>query len=328
MKHQESNIRPITETNQICDVIYPRSVQKFLDEVDRSGWTRHTSCPICHAPGVADMFVKSGFNHSECTTCHHQFVNPMPDEASIQYWYDSSEHHKAFNHLIETVAEQRKELLYKKRLTQLRETTAFRSILEVGCGTGGFLSFLKSVHPDVAVYGCDLSVHAVEICKQNGIEAFHSGAEALDYGRYSFDVIVLYEVIEHLVNPESVLAQIRERARPATRLLMTTPNTDGFDFKMLGRTYRGYMPPGHLHLFGKQSMRALLERLGYSDIEIRGNGRLDASIVKSYVENNRFNPDPFWKAVFESDNEAFLEDFQQLLIKHDLSGNMMVTATV
>ena len=108
---------------------------------------------------------------------------------------------------------------------------------------------------------------------------------------------------------------------------MSTPSNEGFDFKMLGKTYRGYMPPAHLHLFSKKSIRTILEKLDFAKIEIFGNGRLDVSIVKSYFENNRFNPDPFWKAAFETENESFLEDFQQLLIKHDLSGNMLVHAT-
>lgn len=324
MTQREADIRPVTETNYICDVIYPQSVQRFLAEVDRSKWTRHTSCPMCQAPGVADLFVKNGFAHSSCTRCEHQFVNPMPDLSSVAHWYASSEHQKAFNKLIEQVGEQRKELLYKKRLQQLLEICEFRSVLEIGCGTGGFLRYVRTERPSVRVYGCDLGADAVEICRKNEIEAFHSAAESLDYGAHDFDVIVLYEVIEHLVNPDDVLAAIRKNARPGTHLVMSTPNNDGFDFKMLGKAYRGYMPPGHLNLFSKKSMRALLERLGFSQIRIRGNGRLDASIVKSYYENNRYNPDPFWRAVFDADDDAFLEDFQEILIRHDRSGNMMV----
>lgn len=328
MSGREADIRPVTETNHICDVVYPQSVQKFLGEVDRSKWTRHTRCPMCSAHNLSEMFKKNGFAHSSCASCEHQFVNPMPDSSSVAHWYDTSEHQKAFNLLIERVSEQRKDLLYSKRLQQLAEVCEFGSILEIGCGTGGFLRYVREARPATRVYGCDLGAHAVEICRQNGIEAFHSAAEALDYAKYEFDVIALYEVVEHLVDPESVLAAIRASARPGTHLVMSTPNNDGFDFKMLGKTYRGYMPPGHLNLFSKKSMRALLERLGFSQITIRGNGRLDASIVKSYYENNRHNPDPFWKDVFDTDDDAFLQDFQQLLIKHDRSGNMMVHVTV
>jgi SAM-dependent methyltransferase len=325
---KEADIRPVAETNHICDVVYPQAAAKFLDEVDRSTWVTHERCPVCACPAVGYLFTKVGFDHAQCPRCGHQFVNPMPDHDAVAHWYATSEHQKAFNKLIERVGEQRREILYKKRLAQLLEACAFDSILEIGCGTGGFLRHVKSELPDVKVYGCDLGADAVAIAREHGVEAIHGAAEDFDYERHRPDVVVLYEVIEHLVEPERVLRSVRAGLSSGAHLVMSTPNNEGFDFRTLGKTYRGYMPPGHLHLFGLRSMRTLLERLGFVQVDVRGNGRLDANIVKSYYENNRFLPDHFWKAVFDAGDDAFLADFQDLLVKHGLSGNMMIHAVV
>jgi len=328
MFREEDKIRPVIWTNYVVDVLYLQAIEDLFDKVDTARWTTLDHCPICRSESIFSLFVKSRFPHFRCSSCEHQFVNPMPDEASVNYWYANSVSQKEFNRVIEVTAEERRNSLYEKRLRQLQQIAPFRSVLEIGCGTGGFLKYVKEQMPEVKVYGCDVDPFAIDLCRKNGIEGICEAAERVEYRNYDIDVIVMWEVVEHLIDPALILGAIARNGRTGTHLVMSTPNNEGFDFKMLSKTYRAYLPPGHLNLFSTQSMSSLLLGLGYSSVDVKCNGQIDASIVKAYYENNRYNPDPFFKQIFDDNKTEFLKDFQDLLIRHNLSGNMLVHARV
>ncbi|CAK0746658.1 conserved hypothetical protein [Gammaproteobacteria bacterium] len=328
MLRDESKIRPVIQTNYVVEVLYLQALEDFFEKVDTSRWTKLDQCPVCQSKAISLLFAKNRFSYFRCANCEHQFINPMPDEASVHYWYANSVSQKEFNRMIETTTEEHRHSLYQKRLHQLQQIAPFRSLLEIGCGTGGFLKYVKEKLPDVKVYGCDVDPFAIGLCRKNGIEGICEAAEKLEYRKYDIDIIVMWEVVEHLIQSGLMLGAIAKNAKQGTHLVMSTPNNEGFDFQILGKVYRAYLPPGHLNLFSVKSIDTVLRSVGYSSVEVKCNGQIDVSIVKGYYENNRYNPDPFFKRIFDENQMEFLKDFQDLLIKHNLSGNMLVHARV
>ncbi len=100
-------------------------------------------------------------------------------------------------------------------------------ILEVGCGLGYFAGAVsekfKYVGTDVAIF--PLKVARVREGAQNFIEsdavnlAFHSG---------SFDVVIAFDMLEHIANPSSVISEIYRVLREKGQLIATTPNVRSF----------------------------------------------------------------------------------------------------
>lgn len=136
---------------------------------------------------------------------------------------------------------------------------------EIGAAYGFFLKE-ASEHFDAA--GCDIS----EFAAQYGREKFGLDLEAMDYLDYAcetpFDVICLWDVVEHLREPHEYLAKAAKDLRPGGTLALSTGDIGSFMGRIRGRKWRLLHPPTHLHYFTVRSMRMLLERLGLADVEI------------------------------------------------------------
>jgi 2-polyprenyl-3-methyl-5-hydroxy-6-metoxy-1,4-benzoquinol methylase len=96
------------------------------------------------------------------------------------------------------------------------------SVLDVGCGTGGFLSHLREVRPHCRAQGVDISPRAVAVAVERGHDAFVADLVVDDIpGRY--DVITCFETIEHIAEAEVVLQKIRDACDGT--ILMSLPTT-------------------------------------------------------------------------------------------------------
>jgi SAM-dependent methyltransferase len=94
-------------------------------------------------------------------------------------------------------------------------------LLEVGCGTGGFLQELVTW---AEAYGLDLSKEAVGYCQERGIATVCQGSlNALPYGDNTFDGIIGVDVLEHLEDDQGALQEILRTCRPGGRLVATVP---------------------------------------------------------------------------------------------------------
>ena len=95
------------------------------------------------------------------------------------------------------------------------------SVLDVGCGSGEFLAYLRERHPDVALKGTDLSAVAVENTKAQGLDAlvFDVVTEEL---KEEYDYITCFEVLEHLAEAETALRHIKNAFR--RKLIVSIPN--------------------------------------------------------------------------------------------------------
>lgn len=95
------------------------------------------------------------------------------------------------------------------------------TLLDVGCGSGEFLSYLKSVNPGVKGKGIDLSSKSVEMTNAAGFEA-----EVRDIGcsriPEQYDFITCFEVIEHIADAETAVRNLKDSFRK--KLIISVPN--------------------------------------------------------------------------------------------------------
>lgn len=100
-----------------------------------------------------------------------------------------------------------------------------KSVLDVGCGTGYGAHLLSETAS--SVLAIDNSPDAIEYCRQNfiapNLEFRVVDAASLNLDQ-KFDVVLSFQVIEHLPDPEAFLRSLREHTRPGGMVLVTTPN--------------------------------------------------------------------------------------------------------
>jgi SAM-dependent methyltransferase len=101
--------------------------------------------------------------------------------------------------------------------------TSIQDIIEHGCGTGFVLAELKRLFPRARVVGADLFAEGLVLARRRFAGPLVQ-TDILQSGyRAAFDLVGLFDVLEHLDNDLQVLNVIREQLRPGGCLLMTVP---------------------------------------------------------------------------------------------------------
>ncbi|GAB5453658.1 MAG: hypothetical protein Hals2KO_39860 [Halioglobus sp.] len=112
------------------------------------------------------------------------------------------------------------------RLTKKLGIRNGESVLDVACGTGGWLEACKERGASVA--GIDLSTRAIAVCRQRIPEGeFHDQpAETLPFSDGEFDVVTCLGSLEHFLNPVASLREMVRVAKPDARFCILVPNSD------------------------------------------------------------------------------------------------------
>jgi 2-polyprenyl-3-methyl-5-hydroxy-6-metoxy-1,4-benzoquinol methylase len=135
---------------------------------------------------------------------------------------------------------------------------------------------LKNCH----VIGLDISDDAIKACNEKGIKVIKCDLEE-DEIPGTYDIIILSAVIEHLIDPLSVLDKIRDNFNENGCIIVGVPNFSEFGARIqyfLGKNIKrfgydekdmklGIQPSGHIQFFNKATLSYLLERTGYKPVE-------------------------------------------------------------
>ncbi len=144
------------------------------------------------------------------------------------------------------------------------------TILDVGCGAGGFGQFLKAQRP-VEVWGVELNERAASVAAQK-LDHIVCGAfnNSLNLPSKSFDCIVFNDVLEHLVDPFTALIYSKELLRDEGVLVASIPNVRYFDNMWNLLVYKdwqyadcGILDRTHLRFFTRHSILTTFDALGY-----------------------------------------------------------------
>ena len=164
-------------------------------------------------------------------------------------------------------------------LNYIPKTT--RKVLDVGCANGMFASLVKQEF-DAIVWGIELNPDAAHIASKNLdrvivkdiFDAFS------DLPEKYFDCVVFNDVLEHLVDPYSVLEEIKKFLSPEGVIVASIPNIRHapvlFDLVVKGNwdyAEYGVLDKTHLRFFTKASIKKMFSNSGYELIQMNGINR-------------------------------------------------------
>lgn len=140
-----------------------------------------------------------------------------------------------------------------------------RHLLEIGSAYGFFLDEVRNEFE--SVQGIDITnagvAHAREHFKLNVVQADFL---AHDYGPQKFDVVCMWDTIEHLRAPHRYLEKIGRHTDPGALLAITTGDVGSLNARFRGANWRMIHPPTHLHYFSSDTLARLLARYGFEVI--------------------------------------------------------------
>jgi SAM-dependent methyltransferase len=133
------------------------------------------------------------------------------------------------------------------------------SVLDVGCGSGLFRAHV----PETRYTGLEFNPKSVEKGRRRGINIFQTPVEEVAEAQQKFDVVVLFQVLEHVANPGAFFdACVRCTAEDGL-LIVSVPNAAGYTSRR-ENTYLNY-PPHHVTWW---SLKSFLHLAGQFELDI------------------------------------------------------------
>lgn len=226
------------------------------------------ACPVCQNEVATPVFTKNGYAIVQCAQCGLQYVHPVPtDEELTAHYQQGAYFHGEESQGYREYTAIRKALLplFRRRLLHIDHLMSGKGrLLDFGCAAGYFLEVAQASGWDVA--GVELSKEMATLAHERlGVPIGRSLTDMFG----EFDVITLWEVIEHLPRPMETLAALQERLRPGGLLMLSTPNTGHWQAQREPDMWEGYRPPSHLLFFTADTLRSALERAGFQQITVQ-----------------------------------------------------------
>ena len=225
-------------------------------------------CPLCGGAERRRLVTRRGWDVVRCRSCGLVFVWPQPAAAELEALYSSGAYHAEVDE-----AERRR--TFARRLREIEALKPERGrLLDVGCSKGYFVEAARDAGWDAV--GVELNRNAVEEARSRGLDVRHGDLAGQDFAEASFDVVTLFDLIEHSPDPVATLAQCRRLLRPEGFLIVTTPDVGGLvprvTYNLFGRTLGAWghpTPPGHLVEFSRRTLLQAIDRAGLEIVRER-----------------------------------------------------------
>ena len=203
----------------------------------------------------------------QCLNCGLIYSNPRWDDAELMDSYEAVE---------DPLYLQEREgrvLTFEQHLHPLEKITGpanGRKLLDVGCYIGVFLE-IAAKHGWEA-RGIEPSQWAAEQACKNGLNVVHGTLASAHLPDKSFDVVTLWDVIEHLADPMQEVRRAHRVLKPGGLVVIHTMDIDSLFARVMGPKWPWLMEM-HIYYFSQRTMAAMLQKAGFSVIRSGPQGR-------------------------------------------------------
>jgi 2-polyprenyl-3-methyl-5-hydroxy-6-metoxy-1,4-benzoquinol methylase len=242
------------------------------ETADPNGGMREMPCLFCDVHDEQLRFRDGPFRVVECARCGHVYVNPrLPAERLHEMYQDdywASDRAKEFGYAQYLGEAQNYLKTYRMRCGLVdRYMPRPGRVLDVGCAAGFFLKVMADRGWQTT--GIEIAVPMIEYASTElGLDDVHRGdLTSVALPRGSFDLVTLWDVIEHLERPDLHLARVHELLAPDGLLVLETQDVSSRFARLLGRRWQHYKHEEHLYHFHAESIRRLLDQAGFEILE-------------------------------------------------------------
>jgi len=224
-----------------------------------------------------DKFRKSTdkFNIVRCRKCGLVYINPRPALEEIVKFYPDTYSWKEtisadsfFTKFIRKLEKLYRFHLLNYEARKVLKNTGLSSgkLLDVGCGTGDRLQVFREKGFDT--FGVEFSSSARYAKEQLKLNVFEGDLFAAHFTDDSFDIVTMYNVLEHLHDPAEMLREARRILKKEGFLIIQVPNIDSLQFKLFKNKWIAIDVPRHLYYFNPDMIKSYLTKQGFEMIKI------------------------------------------------------------
>ena len=217
---------------------------------------REESCNLCGGRERTEWGRRGIFKLDECLQCGLVYINPRLTEKGLNKLYSEYFQRRADN----TELTLKRNVMYQLEADFiLGHLQNHKTILDVGCGGGGFLESFPKHFTKLAT---DYDTVAAQEAEAKGIKCYVGDLLNLEIKETPIDLIMFRGVIEHVVDPKRTLEKVCELLPPKGLLYITpTPDLNS----ICAEVYRGkwnMVVPDHLYYFSEPMLSHVLKALG------------------------------------------------------------------
>lgn len=226
-----------------------------------------SACPICGSFKVEHAFRKREFSYHRCKNCHVLFVQMSLSDAAVHGHYGEPyyESHKkgwcgrsgypSYRASHSTLTDS-----FRRKLDFVQRYVKRGKLLDAGAAYG---FFLKAAEPCFEGVGLDVSLYAADIAKRDFNATVDVGdIEQTRFPNETFDVVVMWDIIEHIIRPVKALKEVHRILKPGGYLFVSTDDAANWLSRFLGNRWWALAAPLHLCHFSKRGLEVACERAG------------------------------------------------------------------
>lgn len=222
-----------------------------------------SACPACGSDERAPAFTKEVFAYLRCESCGCVHVARRLNDAELDRLYgEQGRSVYQMVHLYIPTAEQRLDRIYRRKARALRERFGAGRLLDFGCSAGLFMK--AAAEQGFDVHGVETNETAVEHARTalDLTTVWKGDLPGAGYAPESFDIITMWDVLEHVPDPKGLIEHVRPYLKPSGRLVIETSHIDCFEADYLGADNTNVVGDVHLAHFTRASLERLAERTG------------------------------------------------------------------
>lgn len=234
----------------------------------------NTVCNLCgsdmNRPFLtrADRFSGEVFQFVSCTQCGLIYLNPRPTQFELAKYYPAN--YEAYRSPEDQSLSIEKKDTQRALDIQLDFVEKFAPrrghLLDIGCATGNFMWAARERGWEVR--GIELIEPAARIAqKRYGLNVKIGSLETVEWPEACFNVITLWDVLEHLPDPKGALKRCHNLLVSDGLLIFSIPNLKSFDRYLFRQVWIGWDAPRHFNMFSEITIKRLFELTGFELLE-------------------------------------------------------------
>lgn len=284
------------------------------------------TCVACGSARFSVISTRSvTFHLRRCGQCGTAWTHPKPSTEELETSYSESYYgpeNVKFVSVLESVvgwiAQRRAGWIHQK-------IKAHSRILEIGCGRGLLLNVLSRLGHEC--HGTERSGLAAKRAQTTvGVKVYTAPLDHCNLEKESFDLVILWHVLEHLENPGQTLAQVFELLRAGGMLVLEVPNLSSLQSRLTGKHWFHLDIERHLFHFPAAGLRKLLKATGFIVIE-KGTFSWEQcpfGVLQSFLNSLGLGSDRFYKLL----KREIVLPFPLKLLQYALAATLVFPATV
>jgi len=242
----------------------------------RQGAAPAPPCPLCSGTRsrvlrritVTHPVAGGTYRLRRCHDCDLVHLTPRLEDEMLATLY-GEEFYFPERSAFSAIAEGVKELIQDARRHVVEKRARIGRVLDVGSGDGAFVHHMASHGWDAV--GLDFSPAAGELAARRGLRGrFLMGSLAdHDLPSGSFDAVTLWQVLEHIGDPVSMLRRAHALLRPGGLLIASVPNIEGLSAVLTRERWWGLDVPRHLVHYTPSTLRRVVNESGLRVLDVR-----------------------------------------------------------